>query len=482
VTKTLGGLYGWQTPFIVQNTGSVATDLEVTFYAFADGSCVTRRIIAALAPGTSYADVPNNDSDLPGDSQFSVVVRSFGAPIVGIVNEHLPGTPPPNPPGFSLAQAMAYDGFTSGATSVFLPNITRRFNGFHTPFIVQNLGNRQATIQANFVSFDGSAPRVDAFRTIEAGRSAFVEPNVEPGLVDGKQYSVTVSSAAISCPSPPGDCQTQVPLAVVVNTHRDQGSLPGLAYATDGISEGATAAFGPYAAKNAGADVDGNAVERVSTIVLQNVGTLPTVPSLTFTPLGGGTAMTFIGPSVAAGGAWSFDPRFMNGNASSDASLLCDPSGAASATCLANGEYSFGASAAGSIAVAVNVISSSSAMGYTGVGAPAGRYFAPNVTRTYGGWTTPILLQSVTATGATVKWFRFSDGALVTTQTVSMTAGSALRIDPRNVGALSDNTQYSVVVEGTGGTIAIIVMELAGPPRTDNAMIYEGFPDPATRP
>jgi len=49
IVRMLGGPDGWQTPFIVQNTGSVATDLEVTFYAFADGSCVTRRIVPALA-------------------------------------------------------------------------------------------------------------------------------------------------------------------------------------------------------------------------------------------------------------------------------------------------------------------------------------------------------------------------------------------------------------------------------------------------
>jgi len=31
-------------------------------------------------------------------------------------------------------------------------------------------------------------------------------------------------------------------------------------------------------------------------------------------------------------------------------------------------------------------------------------------------WTTPILVQSVSATGVSVEWRRFSDGQLVTTQ------------------------------------------------------------------
>ncbi|MBI2983421.1 MAG: hypothetical protein HYY42_04485, partial [Chloroflexi bacterium] len=125
ITKTLGGANGWQTPFIVQNTGAVATTLEVSFYKFSDGSLVTCRKVANLRPGTSLADIPNNDGDLPGNSQFSVVVRSFGATIVSVVNEHAGSG--------ERAEAMSYVGYSSGASSVFLPNITRRFFGFVTP-------------------------------------------------------------------------------------------------------------------------------------------------------------------------------------------------------------------------------------------------------------------------------------------------------------------------------------------------------------
>jgi hypothetical protein len=102
ITKTLGGPTGWVTPFIVQNTGTIATALEVSFYKFSDGSCVARRTVSLLAPGTSFADVPNNDADLPGDTQFSVVVKSFGSTIVSVVNEQA-GTG-------GRAEALSYDG------------------------------------------------------------------------------------------------------------------------------------------------------------------------------------------------------------------------------------------------------------------------------------------------------------------------------------------------------------------------------------
>ncbi|HEV8230259.1 MAG TPA: hypothetical protein VGQ86_09890, partial [Candidatus Limnocylindria bacterium] len=50
ITKTLGGANGWVTPFIVQNVGTVATTLEVSFYRFSDGTLVTCRKVTGLLP------------------------------------------------------------------------------------------------------------------------------------------------------------------------------------------------------------------------------------------------------------------------------------------------------------------------------------------------------------------------------------------------------------------------------------------------
>ena len=60
-----------------------------------------------------------------------------------------------------------------------------------------------------------------------------------------------------------------------------------------------------------------------------------------------------------------------------------------------------------------------------------------------------------------MSWSRFSDGQLITTQTIPLIAGTAFRVDPRNVSALSDDTQYSVVADGIGGSISGIVIEQA---------------------
>ena len=449
ITKNLGGVFGWVTPFIVQNVGTTATDLQVSFYKFSDGSLVTCRKITGLGPGTSFADIPNNDADLPVETQFSVVVRSFGAQIVAVVNEQS-GV-------LDRAEALSYNGFAAGSATVSLPNIVRRFFGYHTPFIIQNLGTGPTVATATFVG-RGTEPGATITRSIAAGQSQFIEPNVEPSLVDGGAYAVTV--------------RADQPLAVVVNTHNDDfGQAHPVAYATDGITGGFGTLYGAYAAKNAS---DYGRTGTMSTIVVQNLGTTATTPTLEFTPFGGGATTTFTGPSTGAGAAWAFDPRYVNGAAGT---TLCGTG--ASPGCLPDGEFTFKATAAGTIAVAVNVISPNSAMGYTATGSPAAKFFLPNVTRTLGGsggWTTPILLQSVTATAAAVEWRRFADGSLVTTQNLTLTPGAGTRIDPLAVASLTNDTQYAVTVTSIGGTVVAIVEELAS--GGDNAMIYEGFAAP----
>jgi hypothetical protein len=463
ITRNLGGQGGWYTPFIVQNTGTASTMLEVSFYKFSDGTCVSRFLVSGIGAGTSYANDPRDPAKnptLPDDAQFSVVVKSYGSTVVGVVNEHQ-GTG-------DRAEALSYNGFTAGANTVYLPNITRRLFGLYvTPFIIQNLGEGAASVQATFRTFDGSGVPITIGRTIDAGRSKPIDPNSNdfllgaPGLTDNKQYSVTVTS--------------NQPVAVVVNTHNDAPTQPKpVAYATNGVTSGGPTVYGAYGAKNA------QGIGRYSTIVVQNLGAAAVTPMISFTPLGGapGTANTYtFGAAIQPNASKAFDPRF-SFSTQGTTNTPCTTGGA---DCLADGEYTFTVSASGAtLAAAVNVISDATAMGYAATAAPATKFFLPNVTRTLGGpngWTTPILLQSVSATGATVEWRRFNDGALVTTQTVTIPVGAGVRIDPRNVAGVSDNTQYAVTVNGIGGTLTAVVTELnfeGG----DGAMAYEGFPSP----
>jgi len=147
-TETLGGADGWTTPFIVQDVDTVTGLLGIELYRFSDGALAMTRDVRSIAPGTSYACSPQAEAALPGETQYSVVIRAYLIDAIAVVNEHAGS-------GMTL-QPAAYVGATRGATSVSLPNATKRFFGFVAPFIIQNLGTAATTATASLVSFDGT--------------------------------------------------------------------------------------------------------------------------------------------------------------------------------------------------------------------------------------------------------------------------------------------------------------------------------------
>src|SRR6266542_175618 len=433
ITRQLGGPTGWQTPFIVQNIASENVDLDISFYSFADGSLVASRHIAALKPGTSFADVPNNDTDLPAGGQFSVVIRSTGQ-VVSVVIEHQ---------GVGdRAEALSYTGITGGAAKVSLPYVAKQANGWLTTFIIQNLGAAPTTANISMVTQVGGVTVIlPLTRLIQPGRSGFVDPRFEPVLITGVEYSATITA--------------DQPIAVIANVHNDSPDVTApQAYSYTGIANAGTTTFLPYAAKN------GDGVGRNSTIFVQNAGATPASPDIKF------YRFAELIPSASFGTINPIQPG---------ARVKLDLASAA-ATDLKDGDYSL-VLIGGNFAVLNATLTTTTALGFIGTASPSGRLYLPNVTRTLGGssgWTTPIMLQSAGATAATVKWYRFTDDTLVHTHELGgIIAGSAIRIDPRSIAALTDNTQYAVVIEGTGGSLAAVVFEYAA--GGDNAMAYEAF-------
>src|SRR5438445_152477 len=283
------------------------------FFAFSDGRLVKTRSVDSLAPGNSVVHDPNSDPDLAAGGQFSVVVRSTNSAVVSVVNEHQ------NVRNQQRQEALSYQGLSEGSTKVFAPYFAYNVAGWLTTLVVQNLGGAATSVTLDFGSYTGGQ-KATLTRALEAGRAQFVDPRVEPLLLVGTEYSVTLTA--------------------------------------------------------------------------------------------------------------------------------------------------------------------SQPIGVTGVSAFQTKWFLPNVTRTLGGsdgWTTPIWIQAASfyVTTARLSWYRFADGALVTQQLVTgLYGGTSVKVDPRSVTGLSDNTQYAVVVEAPAGGVAVIVTELnfqGG----DGAMVYEAFATPA---
>ena len=434
ITKMLGGGDGWQTPFIVQNVGSVATDLTMDFFSFADGSLVKTRSVTGLAPGTSVFHDPNSDPGLGTTGQFSVVVKSFGAPVVSVVNEHQ------NVTNSARQEALSYLGLTSGSTRVFLPYAAKNAAGWLTTFIIQNLGGAPTNVTAQFKSLDGTQT-VSVPRTIAPGRSQFIDPTVEPSLMAGLEYSVNLTA--------------DQPIGVVANAHNDAPGTPapkGFSY--NGIPAPSWAtSFMPYVQKN----VNGTTTR----LIIQNAGTTTRSPTVRFRLAAQfATPIIVNGPDLAPGASWSYDP--------------------ASNGAIADGEYGV-TFAGGPWAAVAASLGPTTAAGSSSTALQVTTLYFPNVTRTLGGangWTTPLAIQTTGADSATLKWYRFSDGALVFSQVLIFNDfGQTFRIDPRQIPDLTDNTQYAVVATSGSGGMAGLVTELnfSG---GDGAMNYEGVPPP----
>ena len=449
VTRTLGGKDGWDTPFVVQNVGDTPTEVDVSFYRFSDGSLVVCHRVLQLAPQSSFAEIPNYDNDLFDDTQYAVVLRAFDSTIVAVVNETRGAG--------DMTQSSSYVGVSSGARRVYLPNVTRHFYGYGVPFIVQNIGTQLSSVTAHFESFDGNQ-QYNESRLVMPSRSTVFDPDAIAALKDGTQYSVVVTS--------------DQPVAVVANGHNE--AVGPVAYAHNGLSVASPGLFAPYVARS------GGSVRDDSPIVVQNVGIQDVDVDLKFVPLGAtdpaGQAVTFKLLAIASLSSRVFDPRF-----SAKSGALCV---APSADCLPSGEYSLTLSANGLIAAIVLPTSPTTAAAY--VAQPdvnvSSKIFLPNITRNLGGsagWNTPFSLQSMNATNAILQWRRLSDGKVVKTESRRLVPGAAVWIDPRTVDGLTDDTIYSVVIQGEvagsgSGRITAVVYERAA--GGDSAMIYEGFP------
>jgi hypothetical protein len=301
--------------------------------------------------------------------------------------------------------------------------------------IIQNLGANPTTATAAFTRIDapGSATLQ---RAIMPGRSQFIDPREEPALVAGAEYAVTFFSAE--------------PIAVVANAHNDLAGSPApMGDSYNGVpAVSATTTYLPYVARNQ----DG--IGRTTRVVIQNAGNTAATPSLSLVPFGGGAPITLSAPSIEPGASYGFVPA------------------------VADGEYSLTISG-GTFAALATALSPATAMFHTATSTPANKLFMPNVTRTLSagpgdpGWTTPILIHSVSASSAVLSWYRFSDGSLVMNQVVPLVQGATTRVNPATVAGLSDNTQYAVVLNSTGLVVAIVteINLLPG----DNAMIYKAF-------
>ncbi len=172
--------WGWTTPFAIQNIGLNKTSVTVKFYKKGIASAKYTLKVSSLPAGAS---VGINPASLPlGTFQGSVVASSSGQPIVAVCNEH------------SLTDSMAYSGIEDGTTKNYLPNITRKYFGWTTPFVVQNLDTTAAKITIRFYNSSGKVIKTLSGISLPINSSKGINPANYPELGSSFQGSVVVES------------------------------------------------------------------------------------------------------------------------------------------------------------------------------------------------------------------------------------------------------------------------------------------------
>lgn len=432
ITKTLGGQTGWTTPVDIQNIGSASTSATISLFRFGDGALAAQFTTPVLGSAQSWTFDPLAFPTLPGDSQYAAIVRPASGQVAAVVRQA------------SGSTAMAYAGASTGAATVFLPNITRALggpNGWQTPFIVQNLDAAPATVTVSFYRFsDGLLAHEIQGLSIAAGRSASVLPWAITGLRDGEQYGVVVRGAV------------GAKLYAVVNEH---AGLQAMSY--EGLSSGARVLYLPNVVKYLGG-TDGWS----SPFVIQNMGTTTAGFSLAFFSFVDGALVRRIGGlSLAPGRSQAVDVR----STPSD---------------LPVGQYSVvvEGEAGASLGAIVNqmhlVAEMSMSYDALSIGTPVA--YVPYVQNRVGtaAWISTIVAQNISAATAdlTVTLFDPAGRAVAQQEYLRVRPGAAAVYDPRSDPTLAVGT-YSATVHSTGAVAAIVNHTGSG---GDSAMSFTSTP------
>ncbi len=186
---------GWTTPFIIQNISTSNASLKATFYRRGKSSKVLELNKSSLAPNSSWSINPRDYPSL--DTFQGSVVVSSNKNVVAIVNEH------------SSIESMAYSGISLGKTKLYLPNITKKYFGWTTPFIIQNMSGGTATVTIKYYKSSGSLQKTTSNKKISSGGSLFINPSGDSGIPSSFKGSVVITS--------------NQPVGSIVNEHKTDG-------------------------------------------------------------------------------------------------------------------------------------------------------------------------------------------------------------------------------------------------------------------
>jgi hypothetical protein len=179
----------WNSPFVVQNIGTVTSMVYVEYYRISDGAFISTATESfSVQPGRGRLVDPKLNPDPNLTAGLYSVVISSDEPVAAVVSEE------------ATNRQMGYTGLEAGGEKVYLPNITKGYYTFNTPFYIQNSGTSTTAVTIEFFYFNTGQKVTSATKLISLAPNVSYEydvaliPNAE--LPTNMQYSVVATAAA----------------------------------------------------------------------------------------------------------------------------------------------------------------------------------------------------------------------------------------------------------------------------------------------
>ncbi|MFZ1752142.1 MAG: hypothetical protein WAU10_00285 [Caldilineaceae bacterium] len=170
----MNAYYGYNTALTVQNIGANATDVTVTY---GTGQTETKNVAAGSSALFLTSASPLAVGTLTG---ATVTAADAAGQIVALVNEST-----------NLNRAASYSAFPAGSTSVSAPIVMKRYYGYNTSVVCQNVGAAATTMT---IAYSGGVGGSTSVSTAVGKTVQFYQPDAVEGLSDNYVGSATITA------------------------------------------------------------------------------------------------------------------------------------------------------------------------------------------------------------------------------------------------------------------------------------------------
>jgi len=172
----MNNYYGNNTSIVVQNVGSAAADVLIT-YATGQTWSGSVTVNSSESRYTPLDGVPSGDlAGLTG----ATIASTNGQPIVVIVNE-----------SNNYNRAASYSGFSSGSTTARAPIVMKRYYTYNTSITCQNVGSAATTMALQY----GGVTGTNTSSSVAVGSTTMFYQPTDSLISDGFIGSATITAS-----------------------------------------------------------------------------------------------------------------------------------------------------------------------------------------------------------------------------------------------------------------------------------------------